>query len=135
MHVTHQQEEFSRAYIYAVAAAAGMKFSPAAAPDDDSVDVMISFPLKAKNYEDLRHTDYQTPRILVVVFVPEQVRDWTAHTEQALVLRYCAYWWSLGGLPASSNQRSTTVHLPRTNLFNVAGLEALMDRIGGGASP
>ncbi|TMQ03029.1 MAG: DUF4365 domain-containing protein [Deltaproteobacteria bacterium] len=42
MHVRHQQEEFSRAFIYAISAAAGLKFNHAATPDDDSVDVTIS---------------------------------------------------------------------------------------------
>jgi len=162
MHLSHQQEEFSRAFIFGVAAAAGLKFSNAATPDDDSVDVTISsrgprgttrsprldiqtkcqlrapegdpisYPLTSKNYEDLRHDDYQAPRILVVVFVPEHVADWTTHSHQEFTMRYCAYWTSLRGLPASSNVYSTTVHLPRTNLFNVAGLEALMHRIGRG---
>jgi hypothetical protein len=162
MHITHQQEEFSRAFIYAISAAAGLKFSQAATPDDDSVDVTIStrglrgttrsprldiqtkcqmgaatgdpisYSLKQKNYDDLRHGDYVTPRILVVVFVPERLADWTAHTEQELTMRYCAYWVSLRGLPPSTNQYSTTVHLPRTNQFNLHGLEMLMDRIGRG---
>ncbi len=125
MHITHQQEEFSRAYLHAIAAGAGLKFDPAGRPDDDSVDVAIStrglrgtarsprlevqvkcqmsaatgdpisYALKQKNYEDLRHTDYGVPRILVVVFVPEQVAVWTTHTEQELMMRYCAYWVSL----------------------------------------
>lgn len=42
MHITHQQEEFSRAYLHAIAAAAGLKFDPAGRPDDDRVDVAIS---------------------------------------------------------------------------------------------
>ncbi|TMQ26840.1 MAG: DUF4365 domain-containing protein [Deltaproteobacteria bacterium] len=42
MHVRHQQEELSRAFIYAISAAAGLKFNHAATPDDDSVDVTIS---------------------------------------------------------------------------------------------
>jgi hypothetical protein len=162
MHIPHQQEEFSRAFIYAISAAVGLKFSNAATPDDDSVDVAISargprgsirsprveiqckcqrsaavgdpipYPLKSKNYEDLRHSDYQVPRILVVVFVPEQVKDWTSQTEQEFTMRYCAYWASLRGLPPSSNESSTTVYLPRAQLFDVAGLETLMDRIGRG---
>jgi hypothetical protein len=162
MHLTHQQEEFSRAFIYAISAAAGLKFRNAATPDDDSIDVEISargprgttrsphleiqckcqmspavgdpisYPLKSKNYEDLRHSDYQVPRILVVVFVPEQVKDWTSHTEQEFTMRHCAYWASLRGLPPSSNEYSTTVHLSRAHLFDVAGLETLMNRIGRG---
>lgn len=50
MHVTQQQEEFSRAYIYAVAAAAGLKFQGATAPDDDSVDVTISVRRTARHH-------------------------------------------------------------------------------------
>jgi hypothetical protein len=162
MHIPHQQEEFSRAFIYAISAAAGLKFSNAATPDDDSVDVAISargprgsirsprveiqckcqmsapvgdpipYRLKSKNYEDLRHSDYQVPRILVVVFVPEQAKDWTSHTEQEFTMRYCAYWAPLRGLPPSSNESSTTVYLPRAQLFDVACIEALMDRMGRG---
>lgn len=67
-----------------------------------------------------------------MVFVPEQVADWTTHSHQEFTMRYCGYWTSLRGSAASSNDYSTTVHLPRTNLFNVAGLEALMERIGRG---
>ncbi len=92
----------------------------------------IPYALKSKNYEDLRHSDYQVPRILVVVFVPEQVKDWTSHTEQEFTMRYCAYWASLRGFPPSPNESSTTVYLPRAHLFDVVGLETLMDRIGRG---
>lgn len=68
----------------------------------------------------------------MVVFVPEQIKDWTSHTEQEFTMRHCAYWASLQGLPPSSNQYSTTVYLPRAHLFDVSGLHVLMDRIGRG---
>jgi hypothetical protein len=165
MHISHQQEEFSRAYVYAVAAAAGFKYSPAPTPDDDSVDVVVSarglrgtsrsprldiqckcrlgvpggdpiaYALKQKNYDDLRHTDYVVPRILVVLFVPEAENEWTTHTERDLTLRHCAYWVSLRGLPETANEHTTTVFLPRQNSFSVAGLTAIMDRIGQGGVP
>ncbi|HET9627571.1 MAG TPA: DUF4365 domain-containing protein [Kofleriaceae bacterium] len=161
----HQQEEFSRAYVYAVAAAAGFKYSPAPSPDDDSVDVMIAarglrgtsrspkldlqckcrfgdpsgdpiaYPLKQKNYDDLRHSDFAVPRILVVLFVPETPIDWTTHTDRDLTLRHCAYWVSLRGAPETANEHTTTVFLPRQNTFSVAGLTAIMDRIGQGGVP
>jgi hypothetical protein len=165
MYPSHQQEEFSRAYVYAVAAAAGFKYSPAPTPDDDSVDVVIStrglrgisrsprldvqckcvlgapsgdpiaYALKQKNYDDLRHTDYVVPRILVVLFVPESPAEWTAHTERDLTLRHCAYWTSLRGLPETTNAHTTTVLIPRQNLFSVAGLTSIMDRIGQQGEP
>jgi hypothetical protein len=165
MHISHQQEEFSRAYVYAVAAAAGFKYSPAASPDDDSIDVGVSarglrgtsrspkldiqckcilgavagdpiaYALKQKNYDDLRHDDYLVPRILVVLFVPEDLATWTTHTEQELTMRHCAYWLSLRGLPATANENTTTIRLPRRNQFSVHGLTVIMDRIGQGDLP
>lgn len=91
----------------------------------------IAYRLNAKNYDDLRHEDYQAPRILVVVFVPEQLDAWTSHAEEGLTLRYCAYWTSLRGR-APSNQMSTTIYLSRANRFSAAALQELMERIGRG---
>lgn len=161
MYRPFQQEAFSRAYIHAVAAAAGYKFSDAPLPDDDDVDVTIStsgtmglirspkvdvqakcrlgippdgssisYALDKDNYEGLRHTDYGTPRILVVVFVPNDPAQWTEHSEDKLTLSYCGYWTCLQGQPQSSNKASVTVYLPRKNVFSVDGLKELMGRIG-----
>jgi hypothetical protein len=165
MHPTHQQEEFSRAYVHAVASVAGYKIVPGALPDDDSIDLSIasrgphglvrsprvdvqlkchkgavdadpwSFPLKTKNYDDLRHTEYQAPRILVVVVVPDDVVSWIEQTEAQLVLRRCAYWLSLRGADATSNDHSVSVRIPRGNVFGVRSLQAMMARIGQGATP
>ncbi|GMV38308.1 MAG: hypothetical protein AMXMBFR64_00240 [Myxococcales bacterium] len=82
MFLAHQQEEFSRACVHAVASAVGFKVQAGASPDDDSVDLTISdrglrgavrspkidvqlkclmggvrgadlpYPLKRKNYDD-----------------------------------------------------------------------------------
>ncbi|MBI2570942.1 MAG: DUF4365 domain-containing protein [Candidatus Schekmanbacteria bacterium] len=91
MYLSFQQEEFSRAYVHAVATVAGFKIYPPAFPDDDSIDLSIgtrgllgkirsprvdvqlkcwrgtvdgevlSYELPIKNYGELRH---QVPRIL-----------------------------------------------------------------------
>jgi hypothetical protein len=42
MHITHRQEAFSRAYLHAVAAAAGFRVQEGAQPDDDSVDLTLA---------------------------------------------------------------------------------------------
>lgn len=42
MHITHQQEAISRAYVRAVAAGAGLRVQEGAQPDDDSVDLTLS---------------------------------------------------------------------------------------------
>ena len=41
-------------------------------------------------------------------------------------------WCSLAGLPASENESSVTVQVPRANLFDVAALTGLMQAINEG---
>jgi hypothetical protein len=164
MDPNQQKEQFSNAYLRAVAAVAGYNvYRPEV--DDDSIDWGIAarggggtvrspkvelqlkctgraevlkdghlaFSLKKKNYDELRYTDYQTPRILVVVLVPAQVTDWLKHSEESLVLHHCGYWVSLRGHPA--DPASLTVQLPRVNVFCVEQLKQMMQRIGQGGLP
>jgi hypothetical protein len=159
MDLKQQKQEFSRAYVKAVAAACGYATFEHST-DDDSIDLGISnrggngttrsprlelqlkctgrdvvgdltvdFPLKLKNYDDLRPTNLMVPRILVVVKVPQNVDEWTVHSEAELLLRHCGYWYSLRGMPSVENVASVTVNIPRTQLFNVAGLQSIMNRI------
>lgn len=48
------------------------------------------------------------------------------------MLRRCASWYSLAGLPPSENETSVTVQVPRANLFDAAALTSLMQRINEG---
>ena len=160
-----QKEQFSRAYVQAVAACAGFTWSVPSV-DDDSVDISLhqtggggtirsprldtqlkcsagerpaddtfSHWLKLKNYDDLRDETVLVPRILIVVRVPDQVEDWLAHSESELALRRCGYWLSLRGMSATSNPTGQTVYLPRGQAFNVDSLRRIMDRIGRGELP
>jgi hypothetical protein len=165
MHLTHQQEEFSRAFVHAVVSVAGFRLVPPAVPDDDSVDLSIaargplgtvrsprldvqlkcfrglvetdpwSFPLKRKNYDELRHVDFQAPRILVVVAVPESIEGWLEQDETRLLLRRCGYWLSLRGLPPTGNVHTLSVQIPRGNVFSVESVKAMMQRVGNGGWP
>lgn len=80
-------------------------------------------------YDDLRSESLSVPRILVVLFLPQDPEAWIAHTEDALSLRKCAYWASLRGAPASSNDSSQVVHLPRSQRFDVDGLKSIFSRV------
>lgn len=167
MHITQQQEEFSRAFVHAVASAAGLKVQAGATPDDDSVDLTVSsrgpmgtlrsprldvqlkctmadapegdltFPLKRKNYDDLRGpiVQFQVPRILVVVFVPEDVGQWVSDASDSLILRHTARWACLHGKPATSNTATVSVVLTGAQRFTVRELTAMMARVGRGESP
>jgi hypothetical protein len=98
-------------------------------------DSHLSYPLKIKNYEDLRDDTVQVPRILVVVLIPDQVEDWLEASEQELVMRRCGYWVSLHGLPSTSNRNTVAVRTAQEQCFHPGLLRAIMQRIGQGGLP
>lgn len=98
-------------------------------------DDSFSFPLKLKNYDDLRDEQVMVPRVLVVVRVPNDLAHWAESTEEQLLLRHCGYWISLSGAPATNNATNKTVTVLRNQMFTVDGLKALMNRIGTGGTP
>ncbi len=89
--------------------------------------------LSVKNHEELRATNYQIPRVLVVVVVPEDPAEWLDASEDQLVLRRCGYWCSLRGEPETENTTTQRVRIPRTQLFHVEPLRALMTSVAEGA--
>jgi hypothetical protein len=161
MHIDQRKEQFSKAYVHAVASVAGFAtYTPSV--DDDSVDLGVSarggadtprrprlemqlkcthtdtgdgdhltYPLKLKNYDDLR-AETIVPRILVVVLVPEDINSWLHCTEAEMCVRRCAYWASLHGMPATTNTTSVTISLPRTALLTPEELRSIMRRVNDG---
>jgi hypothetical protein len=153
------KEEFSLAYVHAVAAAAG--FCSDRPSRDYGVDLRItgagprrcrSYPtldlqvkatsgdvvrdervvlsLPVTNYDDLRWDGNRSaPFILVAVVVPASLEDWVAETEAELAMRRCGYWCSLRGMPPTSNTTTVDVSLPRSQRFCTRELEHLMSRI------
>ena len=71
----------------------------------------VKYDLRRKNYDDLRDTSVRTPRILVLLLLPANESDWLVTTEEALILRHCAYWLSLKGSPPTAEQRDGAYHL------------------------
>lgn len=160
--LTAAQEQFSKAFVMAVASRAGCAAAEPR-PDDDSIDWTLScrltprrpkldlqvksvskpsdaeasirYPLKRKNYDELVPTELLAPRLLVLVVVPAQPSEWLSMSSDSLVLRHCAYWVSLRGLPPTDNEWSVTVEVPRANLFDVAALTRLMQAINEGGVP
>jgi hypothetical protein len=158
MEIGQRKEQFSFAYVRAIAFVAGFSVSTPGV-DDDSVDLTLAgrivegvpsglkldlqlkctsedvlrerevgYPLKRKNDDEPKLTGILVPRLLVVVHVPESDEEWLRHTEDELTKRRCGYWANLLGLPEAANTSRVTVRLPRVNLFDVAGLRSLMGR-------
>lgn len=102
---------------------------------DAATPMHVVYPLKIKNYDELRPTDLLVPRILIIVTVPDELNHWLNHTEQELALRKCGYWMSIHGEPAIQNTATRSVHIPRAQQFTVAELTGIMQRIGNGLNP
>lgn len=150
-----QKEALSRVYVAALAARAGYLTS-VPEPDRDSIDMRVQaggprrpaldFQLKAttgfadprqgslpfrlpiKNYSDLRE-ETQTPRLLVVLLLPNDESRWLSVTDEDLVLRRRAYWLSLQRDHEEIGDRETvTVRIPEQNTLDVEALQELMER-------
>jgi hypothetical protein len=158
MQLNDRKEAFSLAYVKALCATVGCTVSSWSVDDDSvdltlkrpgsagvipspMLDIQlkatarpavgrtgVSFPLKTKNFEDLRQPSHY-PRILVVVTLPgDDVRQWVEHVEEErFSLISCAYWACLEHLEDNDNTASTTVKLERQLTADVLG--DLMDRI------
>jgi hypothetical protein len=83
-------------------------------------------------YDGLILTNLLIPRFLVLVLVPPTPEARLSVSPEQLVLRRSVCWCSLAGLPESGNESSVTVQVPRANLFDVAALTSLMQRINEG---
>lgn len=77
-------------------------------------------------------TNLLIPRFLVLVLEPPSPEAWLSVSPEQLVLRRSACRCLLAGLPESENESSVTVQVPRANLFDVAALTSLMQRINEG---
>lgn len=159
--IPHRQDAFSGAYIRAICAVTGCGVE-AVSLDNDKVDYLVRSRVKGSqrnkpqieiqakcemsgiastdpisysidlDYDNLRDTSVCNPRILVLVLVPSDVAEWTSQSEGALILRHCAYWVSLKGLPESKNTKTQSVYFPRANLFDPTALQAMMSKTADG---
>jgi hypothetical protein len=165
MDLNLQKEQFSNAYVRAVAAAAGFQvYKPEV--DIDKIDWIVAAPgprktvrspmvgiqlkctsrdilrandlaffVNAETYDNLRDPNHMFPRVLLVVVVPAEVAEWLVHAEENLALRDCGYWFSLRGLPESDNETGETIRIPRKQQFTIDALTGMMERVGVGGSP
>ena len=148
-----QEELLSIAYAHAVAARAGYA-TAAYDKDRDGIDMRIQagglmrpaielqlkatinlhlaqdglyrFPLPVRNY-DLLRIQTQTPRVLVVLDLPQDPDQWMTIDHDSLILRHRAYWADLAGCQETTNKCKITIKIPPQNVFDVQGLRVLMD--------
>ena len=97
-------------------------------------DEEIVYDLDVDTYDDLREPKVGTPRILVLLVLPESEEEQLHQTENSLCLRQCCYWLSLKGKEAVKNRFKVRLELPRENVFSEDALRRIMDRIKQGES-
>jgi hypothetical protein len=86
------------------------------------------FALPIKNYDDLR-ANTLTPRLLVVLNLPNIRDGWVSHSINDLIIRNCAFWLNLKGKASVANTSNITVHLPSINVFSPNALKELMLKV------
>ena len=91
----------------------------------------LAFPLRIKNYEDLRKNTH-CERIVVVYLMPKNRSDWVQSDHTRLELRHCAYWASLKGRERTSNKKTVTIQISKNNMFNKDSLHEIMAKISKG---
>lgn len=89
-------------------------------------DGKYSFSLDVQQYNKLRHARVQSPRLLVVMYLPANVDEWLRHTEDGMMSKRCAYWVSLRNASDSVNSTTQTVYLPRRQFLSADSLTELM---------
>jgi hypothetical protein len=156
MDIAQRKEQFSLAYVHAMAAQAGFNSSRPAV-DNDSVDLVLQgrdftggirnpaidlqlkctsspkisgdvlkFSLPIKNYNDLRTPNVLSPRYLFVLLVPDNHSDWIAHHDKHMALHHKCYWTSLRNMPSVDNTTSVTVDVPLQQLLTSDVLHQLL---------
>lgn len=152
------KQEFSLTFLHAIVTAAGYALHVHKI-DLDSVDVTIaagrnlyarrprldvqlkctdlgdghpgdfSYPLKVKNYNDLRDTDPHVPIILVVVTIPKNSTTWIKQHPLEMVLQESAYWIDGRIWPPTKNKKGIRITIPRARQFNEQVLRTIMSQI------
>lgn len=123
MDLNRQKEQFSIAWIQALAAVCQLKIFRCDV-DDESIDLTLGrvggngtiksprldlqlkcsgqellmddgvhLVLKRKNYDDLRASDVMIPRVLVVLLVPEAVAGWCINEPEQSLTLHRNAWW------------------------------------------
>ena len=148
------QERLSLAYVEAVVFGAGFNFSELKV-DDHGIDGTIKsysrginrvdFQLKATyRYQltkshvvyDLPADNYNVlvaaegiPAILILFVMPNLRGCWLAQSESEMLIRHCAYWYSLEGKDRTTTTSTKRVRIPRSNTFTVPGLPIMFNQL------
>lgn len=93
----------------------------------------ISWQLEGPHYDGLV-AQATAPHLLVILLLPSDVDQAIEHTVNHILIRRCAYWVTMTGMPARS-VADPTVRLPKSQQFSPAALRGIMEQISRGNRP
>jgi hypothetical protein len=91
----------------------------------------VSWTLAMPHYDALRAEPAMCPHLLVVLVLPDDFDDSVEHTVEHLIVRRCAYWVKMTGMPPATGA-SQTVRVPLGQVLSPAGLQDILTRISEG---
>lgn len=89
----------------------------------------IIYDLESKNFNDLRETEIGTPRILILFVMPSDSTQWLNISDSGTILKNCAWWHSLKGLPPTQNTATKRIKIPINQILTVDALHTLMNKV------
>ncbi|WEX03825.1 DUF4365 domain-containing protein [Rhodococcus sp. RCBS9] len=93
----------------------------------------IAWSIDARTHKYLTSPKRQTPALLALLVVPDDVDGWLDHDESRLLTASSMYWVLGLDIPElPDGQQSITVKIPRANLFTRDALLGIMHAVGEG---
>lgn len=90
----------------------------------------VTCTLDVAHYDSLR-AKAQIPHILVVLLLPKDIGQAVEHSVQQLMIRRCAYWVKMTGMPDATGDKKT-VRIPKINVFSPDALRDMLTKISQG---
>jgi hypothetical protein len=97
-------------------------------------DTHVSYDLDVQTYAYLREPSV-IRSLLVVLVLPDDEALWLSQSPDELLVRHCAYWFSLRGAEPVTATSSVRINLPRSQVFSVEAVRAILTRLRHGEEP
>jgi hypothetical protein len=94
-------------------------------------DALVHFDLDLQTYDFLRELS-AVRCILVVLVQPDDETQWLSQSLEELLIRECAFWYSLRGMGPTTATSSIRIAVPRSQVFSVQEVRAILNRLGQG---
>jgi hypothetical protein len=99
-----------------------------------SDETSFPFQLANEHLAKLARSPVTIPRILIVMIVPRDIRDWVFSRPTEMLVRHQAYWVNLEGVQPTGTKK-TTVRVHTDHVFDDIALCKVMELIGQGGVP